>query len=200
LASVVLPEWFFSKGIGALWWPGFMLVCVAVAAWLKTRASARSINGESRLAGVTRLNRVGAGIGLPLAALFTLFYAAPGWFVGHIAPAGFDATGFTYADEFRAVRLPALLIYMIANLVLLAFVAFRGPESRATRRLSIAVGLAGIAIMIWCVFGGPMFMLEPVDRLVRIILAIIVFFALIDIAQRVARELILSRRRSATLT
>ena len=61
------------------------------------------------MTGENKLHRYAAGIGLPLAALFTVFYAAPGWFVAHVATPGFDATGFTYAEAFRALRLPALL-------------------------------------------------------------------------------------------
>ena len=137
--------------------------------------------------------RIAAMVGLPFAAIFTVFYAAPGWFVMHIAPPGFNATGFTYTDDFRAERLYALLAYMTANLGMLALAAFKGLESRMTRRIAIVVGAAGVVVMSWCAVGGPMFMLEPIDKFVRLILLVIVFFALVDLAQRIARELIPSR-------
>jgi hypothetical protein len=122
-----------------------------------------------------------------------LFYAAPGWFVGHIVPAEFDTTWATNTEEFRALRLPALLVAMMGNLVVLVIIAIKGHESRAVRRLGIGLGLGGIAIMTWCVVGGAMFVLEPVDKIARVLLALFVFFALIDLAKRVARELIFSR-------
>ena len=65
----------------------------------------------------------------------------------------------------------------------------------AERRADIASGPASCwrAIMIWCVVGGAMFPLESVDTIARIVLALFVFFALIDLAKRVAQELIFSR-------
>ena len=187
-----LKEWLISYGIGALWWPGLMLVCAAAAAWLVRRRWPQSAAEGSTTAG-RGLDPIGAGAGLPLAVLCTLFYAAPGWFVGHLSPAGFDATWTTYTEEFRDLRLPALLVALMGYSVLLAIIAITGRESRAVRRLGIGLGLGGIAIMTWCVVGGAMFVLEPVDKIVRVVLALIVFFALIDLAKRVARELIFSR-------
>ncbi len=200
LASRVLQEWFFSSGLGALWWPGFMVLAAAGAAWLKQRKSPKSVDGGSEMNGNHKAAQLGASIGLPFAAFFAVFYIAPGWFVGHIAPTGFDVTGFTYTDEFRSLRLPALIAYMTSNVVLLAVIAMKGIESRMSRRLAIIIGLAGAAIMSWCVFGGPMFMLPPIDKLVRLILLVIVFFALIDLIQRIARELIISRRDRPSAT
>ena len=49
--------------------------------------------------------------------------------------------------------------------------------------------------MTWCVVGGAMFVLEPVDTIARVVLALFVFFAVIDLATRFARELIFSRVR-----
>ena len=77
--------------------------------------------------------------------------------------------------------------------MVLVIIAIKGHESRAVRRLGIGLGLGGIAIMTWCVVGGAMFALESVDTTARVVLALFVFFALIDLAKRVARELIFSR-------
>lgn len=190
--SIALQKWFFSVGLGAFWWPGFLVMCGAGAAWLAKRRSTNAVDGGSKMT-PDKMARIGASFGLPITILFAVFYAAPGWFVGHIAPAGFDTSGFTYTDEFRVLRLPALLVYMTANVVLLGSMAIKGHDSHITRRLAIAIGLIGIAVMTWCVFGGPMFMIEGVDKLVRLILAIIVFFALVDLAQKIGREIILMR-------
>jgi hypothetical protein len=188
----VLSEWLVSWGIGALWWPGLMLACAAAAAWLARRRWSDS-SADGSTTGSHGVNWTIASIGLPLAVLCTLFYAAPGWFVGPIVPADFDATWATYTEEFRALRLPALLVAMMGNLVVLAIIAIKGHESRAVRRLGIGLGLGGIAITTWCVVGGAMFVLEPVDTIARVVLALFVFFALIDLAKRVARELIFLR-------
>ena len=67
--------------------------------------------------------------------------------MGHIVPADFDTTWATYTEEFRALRLPALLVAMMGNLTVLAIIAIKGHESRAVRRLGIGLGLSGIAVI-----------------------------------------------------
>jgi hypothetical protein len=47
--------------------------------------------------------------------------------------------------------------------------------------------------MTWSVVSGAMFVQEPVDTIARVVLALFVFFAVLDLAKRVARELIVSR-------
>jgi hypothetical protein len=192
-ASRVLGECLVFWGIGALWWPGLMLVCAAASAWLARRRGLHSA-ADGSTSGSHGVKWISAGVGLPLVALCALFIAASGWFVGHIAPAEFDTSWAAYTEEFRALRLPALVVAMMGNLVLLAVIAIKGHESRAARRFGIGLGLGGIAIMARCVVGGAMFVLEPVDKVARLVLALSVFFALIDLAKRVARELIFSRR------
>jgi len=187
-----LSEWFVSWGISALWWPGLMLACAAAAAWLARRRGTDSA-ADGSTTGTHGANWAIACIGLPLAVLCTSFYAAPDWVVGHIVPGDFDTTWATYTEEFRALRLPALLAAIVGNLVVLVIIAIKGHESRAVRRLGIGLGLGGIAIMTWCVVGGAMFALESVDTTARVVLALFAFFALIDLAKRVARELIFSR-------
>jgi hypothetical protein len=72
-------------------------------------------------------------------------------------------------------------------------IAIKGHESPAVRRLGIGLGLGAIAIMTWSVVSGAMFVQEPVDTIARVVLALFVFFAVLDLAKRVARELIVSR-------
>ncbi|HXZ69029.1 MAG TPA: hypothetical protein VEH07_10600 [Alphaproteobacteria bacterium] len=191
-AYIMMQKWFFSWGLGALWWPGFLVTCAAAASWLKQRQARRRDAGMEPVS-KEKIGRIGAGVGLPFAVFFTLFYAAPGWFVGHIAPPGFNTSWITYAEEFRTLRLPALILYMTANLALLSFVTFKGHESRVTRRLAIATEFIGVIVMTWCAVGGAMFALPAADILVRVILAIIAFCTLISLVQRVAREVILMR-------
>jgi len=187
-----LSEWFLSWGISALWWPGLMLACAAAVAWLARRRGTDAA-ADGATTGSHGVNWTIATIGLPLAVLCTSFFAAPGWFVGHLVPADFDTTWATYTEEFRALRLPALFVAIMGNLGVLVIIAIKGHESPAVRRLGIGLGLGAIAIMTWSVVSGAMFVQEPVDTIARVVLALFVFFAVLDLAKRVARELIVSR-------
>ena len=189
--AIVLPQWFFSWGLGAFWWPGFMVLCAAIAAWLKARKSSRSIDGDSNMTS-SRLNRIGAAFVLPIALFFTVFYAAPVWFLSHLVPS-MNTSWITYTDEFRTERLWALLGYMALNVALSALLTFKGYESRFSRQFAIAVGLAGVAVMTWCAFGGPALVVPSADQLFRLILAILALVVLVDLGRRVSREMVLAR-------
>lgn len=189
--SIAGQQWFFTWGLGAFWWPGFMVLCAAVAAWLKTRKPAHSNDGDSNM-NSSGLNRIGAGIVLPIALFFMVFYAAPVWFVSHLLPS-IDTSWITYTDEFRTERLWALLAYMAGNVALLALFAFRGHESRTSRQFAIVMKVAGIAVMTWCALSGPALVGVEADKLFRLILLILAAVELFDLWRRVSRELILAR-------
>ena len=189
--SIAAQGWFFSWGLGAFWWPGFMVLCAAASAWLKTRRPARSIDGETNM-NSSRLNRIGAGIVLPIAVIFTIFYAAPDWFVARLVPT-MDTAWITYTDEFHSVRLWALLAYMAGNVALLGFYAFRGRESRVSRQFAIAMKLTGVSVLTWCALGGPALVGTEADKLFRFILLVLALVEVFDLWRRVSRELILTR-------
>lgn len=187
--AAVLQQWFFFWGLGALWWPGFIVVCATAVAWLKARGANRFIGGMKM---TSSGSRIGGWVLMPIAAFFVVFYAAPTWFIAQIAP-WMDTSWITYTDEFRMARLPALLLYMSGNVVHAALLAFKGHESRVSRQFAIAIGLAGVVIMTWCAIGGPIVVSPPSDELFRFLLGVMALIALFDLARRVSREMILAR-------
>lgn len=184
-AGIVLPHLFFSWGLGALWWPGFLVACAAVATWIKGHKAARQEGGLG-MNGI-ELGRIGSGIGALFAALAAVFYIAPGWWVSQIVGGGYHAGWITYTDEFRTDRLPALIAYMTANVVLLAVQAWLGP-ALFSRRLGLFVTVIGVAVMSLVAFGGKMFVTTPTDQFVRAIMAVLALVALFDIGNRIFRE------------
>jgi hypothetical protein len=188
--SIVVQQWFFSWGLGAFWWPGFMVLCAAVAAWFKTRKQLQS-DAETNVSS-SKLNRIGAAVVLPIAIFFTVFYAAPSWFVSHLAPS-MDLSWITYTDEFRSERLWALLTYMAGNVALLALFVLRGHESRTSRQFAIVMKVTGVAVMTWCALAGPAFVGSESDKLFRFILLLLAGVELFDLWRRVSREMILAR-------
>lgn len=189
--SVVAQQWFFSWGLGAFWWPGFMVFSAAIAAWLKTRKPGTAIQGDTNM-NSRSFNRIGAGAALPVALFFTAFYAAPNWFLAHLAPS-IDTSWITYTDAFRNERLWALLLYMTGNVGLLALFAVKGHESRVTRQFAIGMGLAGVAVLTWCAFAGPIVVSAQSDQVFRALLVVMALIALTDLWRRVSREMILAR-------
>lgn len=188
--------WFFSWGLGAFWWPGFLVMCAAVAAWSKALSSTAFANNVERKGGTimtdNTLKRTGAAILLPVALFFTVFYVEPDWFVRQIAP-WMNTQWITYTDEFRADRLWAMIAYMSANVVLLGFFVFDGFESRESRRYAIAVSAGGFVVLLWCALGGPAIVTAEADKTFRFILLILAFVEMYTLWRRASRAAVLAR-------
>lgn len=194
-----IQGWFFSWGLGAFWWPGFIVMCAAIVAWRKARNPRTSsgsdtglqLKGDKTMTALT-LKRIGAAALLPFALFFTVFYIEPDWFVGRIAP-WMNTQWITYTDEFRAERLWAMITYMSANVILLGFFVFDGFESRDSRRYSLAVSAAGFVVLMWCAVAGPALLSAEADKAFRFILFVLSFVELYSLWRRASREAVLSR-------
>lgn len=198
-AIAAAQGWFFSWGLGAFWWPGFMVMWSAVAAWRKARRpdASTGFNTANTLRGAKTmqtqiLKRAGAAILLPIALFFTVFYLEPDYFVERIAP-WMNTQWITYTDDFRADRLWALITYMAANVILLGFFVFDGFESRDSRRYAIATSAGGTAVLLWCALGGPALMTAESDKFFRFTLFVLALVEFYTLWQRVNREAVLTR-------
>jgi hypothetical protein len=190
-SPVVIQQWFLTWGLGALWWPGFLVLCAAASAWLRERKGSQDNEGKTIMNSNT-INRAGAALLLPVALCFTIFYIAPDWFVGRLAP-WMDTTWITYTSEFRSARLWAMLAYMAGNVALLAVYVWQGFESVASRQFSIAMKVTGVSVLAWCALGGPALMGVESDKVFRSILLILAMVELVDLWRRVSREMLVAR-------
>lgn len=190
--EIAVQKWFFSWGLGAFWWPGFMVACAAFIAWRKAERQAATRDKEVRTMNNQTFKRIGAGITLPVALFFTVFYTSPDWFVGQIAP-WMQLSWITYVPEFREARLWAMLAYMTGNVVLLALHAWQGFETATSRKFGIATSIAGVTALTWCALGGQALQGTEADQLFRFILLLLAGVELYSLWNRVSRERLMSR-------
>jgi hypothetical protein len=197
-AMAAAQGWFFSWGLGAFWWPGFIVMWSAIVAWRKARSPAASTDfgtasktRGSKTMTANTLKRIGAAILLPVALFFAVFYIEPDFFVGRIAP-WMNTQWITYTDDFQAGRLWALITYMAANVILLGFFVFDGFESRDSRRYAIATSAGGTAVLLWCALGGPALMTAESDKVFRFALFILALVELYTLWTRASREAVLT--------
>lgn len=86
----------------------------------------------------------------------------------------------TYDLEFRATRGPVMLVFIIAGIVILALAAWRERYSRPLRIAQIVSNVASAGVMVWLLRAGPIFISEPADQMVKLILAICAIVCLVD--------------------
>jgi len=194
----LLQRWWFEAGLAAAWWPGFLGIGFAAAAWTrrrwprldewKPRPVQRQRSGVNRFAYALGAVGMVAGTYLLLRPAVILDLL----FDGRAAPAAYEA--FVYDDAFTRYRAPWLVALIAANVVLFGVLIVRGRWEPVTRRIEVGLTLAMCAFLAWVLLAGPVFRAQPTDIMFRLASVIIVALSLLGLAVQLWRE----RRRVIT--
>jgi hypothetical protein len=185
-----LGRWWMTFGLGAFWWPGFLVVCAGVAAWVRRRFPVDG-DWQPRAIDRDRINRPLWVLAIAAATLGTVWLTSPAQFVeqltgGRLAPQFY--TSLVYDEAFRQWRLPLLLTLMVMQLMLFAVLVAQGRWHRLTRRIDILFGASIGGVLAWSIAAGHIFQGESGDGIARLAIAIVLLFVVWDIAAKLYRE------------
>ena len=189
LSGQMLPElpessrvgaWWVSYGLGALWWPGFLVSVMLVAAWVRQTWPATAGEWKPKAIDRDRINRPLYAIGLSAALCGIALWVAIAWSV-----TTFDtpfARALAFDPDFLATRAPALLVLWAAGITLLVVLIIEGKWRDLTRRIDVGVKVFACALMAWFTFGGRIFAGEPADQSAKGLMAVIILLMLGQLA------------------
>jgi hypothetical protein len=186
----LLGRWWMTFGLGAFWWPGFLVVCAGIAAWVRRRFPDTD---EWKPAAIDRdrINRSAWVLAIAAGTLGTIWLTSPAQFAEQLT-GGRLAQDFyrslVYDDGFRQLRLPLLMALLVTHLMLYAVIVAQGRWQPVTRRIDIALSAAVGALLVWAISAGHVFQGEASDDVARGAIALIVLFVIWDIAAKVYRE------------
>ncbi|MFC9558085.1 hypothetical protein [Agromyces sp. NPDC056965] len=209
-----LPAWWLTWGLGAFWWPGFLITFTIIAAAIRhKRGEADSPAGpsapmewaaESAPAGASAARRIRPQVldrdrvnrpGLVLALAFwmlgaTVLIALP-W-LPQLAPGLpqplLDA--FAFDPEFLQWRAPWVLVLWAVGFGVVFAELVAGRSTRTTRLISVVSDAAWLVLLTWCLAAGPIFTAPATDGVVRL--------CLVGIMVIVAIDLVVTLRRGVT--
>jgi hypothetical protein len=170
-----LGVWAAGSGMHAFALPGAMAFSAMVWAWWKHHSTGEdtvtlAFPGElPALQPIqsNEVNRVAWFTALVTFAITIPFYAM---IPDYIARLDEPARSYLTLDpDFVANRAPWLLVVWIAQLVLFIFVLFKGRWVAETRKVEMALNIAGAAMLAWFVLGGPMLVNPEIDSYARLI-------------------------------
>jgi len=188
-AALGVQRWFLTWGLGAFWWPGFLVTMHLIAAWLgqggddpKAWKPVQSLDRD-------RVNRpllalalvfwfAGAAVLVALPWLRDLWPSAPPHLLAALA---FD-------DSFLRGRAVWVLPLWIASFALAGAVLIEGRWSLRARRLESALAVAWVALLAWFLFGGRIFALDPAEKTTKLAMALIALGSLAGLAANLFRE------------
>ncbi len=181
-----VQRWWLGQGLGALWWPGFLVVLVIIVAWIRRRGPAPEAWTPPRVLDPDRINRPLTAVGLAAWAAYIVFLALAPALVARLPEP--LAMAFAFDDGFlrsRALWLfPVWLVDYAAHVA--AFV--HGRWRKTTRVASRIAGLLLCAMLAWFATGA-IFQARAADEITRAILLLVAVFCAMALAFKTWRDL-----------
>lgn len=184
---VALGGWWLTHGLGALWWPGFMVTAATIAGWVRQTWPPKPNAWRPHGAHSDQINRPLWAFGAAAAACgIALVFAVPWIFDALPAPLN---TVFALNPDFTPVGGALVALLWSANVVLFALVFSEGRWRPLTRHLELALNSVWGALLLWLILGAHMFVAANTDQGAKSALGLVLLFVVIDLAVKVYRML-----------
>lgn len=185
--AVALGGWWLTHGIGALWWPGFMVTAAIFAGWARHRWPPAQTTTWRPRGDNDRINRTAWVIGAVAATVgIAMVTSAERVFTRFLSPQAGEA--FAFDPDFLSVG--GAMVVALWSLTALgsAIVFVEGRWRPLTRNIGLALSTMWFAVLTWLVI-GPQIYLKPVtDEAAKGWLSLIALFVLLDLAWKIYRR------------
>jgi hypothetical protein len=180
-----IVAWWFSWGLGSLWWPGFLFMMALAAAGVRALGLPR-LAWRPRDVDSERIHRGAWALGLAGCVVGAVFMACLPWIVKQLP--GPLPQVFAFDPEFLHRRAPFVLPLWLLAFANLGVVYRQGRWSDLTRRLEIAINLAFAVLLCWWLLDGAMFQAEPTNNGARGGIALVTIAISVDALLRMYRR------------
>jgi hypothetical protein len=180
-----LASWWFSSGLGALWWPGFLVVTSIIVAWVNQTTWFKG-SWRPRIIDYHVVNRGAFKVGLFLFATGAVLMAGLPFIVDAL-PAFFPDL-FAFNPDFLATRAPFAVLLWLSQFVLLYYVFTQGNWSVLTRRLHFSFDVAWLALLGWWLSGEKIFQMPTTDEATKSALGFVMFIIVLTLAFKLYRQ------------
>ncbi|MBK6874546.1 MAG: hypothetical protein IPJ14_21170 [Kineosporiaceae bacterium] len=184
-----LASWWLTWGLGAFWWPGFLIALTLVAAAVSSRRADQPWT-PPRALDRDQVHRPGMVLALTFWVVgATILIALPWldtWAPGLPQPV---LEAFAFTPDFLRERAPWVLLLWAIDFGLYAAVLRDGRWNRQTRRLALATNLGWLVLLSWWLFAGRIFRAEAAEDTVRFGLLVVVVIVVVDVVATTRRHL-----------
>ena len=180
-----LVAWWFSAGLGAFWWPGFMVMMALAASTLRHFRTTQPAWAPRR-ADTDHLSRITLAIGLIGSLVGTAFMISLPWIAPHLP--GPLPQVFAFDPTFLQERAAFAVLLWLAGLGLLAVLLIQGRWTALTRRLDLAGNLAWVALLLFWLSAGSIFTSPATDSGARGGLGLVILFVALDLGLKWNRQ------------
>lgn len=183
-----LTQWWLTWGLGAFWWPGFIVTLTLIGAWIGRGRDETDAWTPPRTLDRDRISRPGLAAALAFWIAGAAAVSALPWLALVIphAPEPLLAA-FAFDPDFLRWRAPWVPILWAASFAVHVAVLIHGRWRDATRRIDDALNLVWVALLGWFLT-GPIFQQAPADDTTKGVLLVIILIALLPMAVRLYRR------------
>lgn len=179
-----VAAWWFSWGLGSLWWPGFLAMMALAATGVRALGLAERA-WQRRNVDPDRINRTAWTMGLAWSLIGAVLLTSLPWIVDRLP--GPLPQLFAFDPDFLRWRaLPVVPLWLLAS-GNLGLVYRHGRWSPLTRWLDIAISLAFVALLAWWLAGGAMFQAQSTEDGARGGIVLVVLFIAADVLLKLYR-------------
>lgn len=185
-----IGAWWMTYGLGAFWWPGFLVVNMGIATWIRRRFPLPD-DWNPRAVDRDRINRVAWLAAIAFFTIGIVVLTSPAQILeqltgGRLPPEVYRH--FVYDETFRRARLPLLLPLLVANVLLYTVLVTYGRWRRGIRLADMALSIVDTGVCVWVVLAGPIFQSEGADGVARAVIWFVVVIVIWDLAEKLRRE------------
>lgn len=186
-----VTAWWFTWGLGSLWWPGFLVMTLLASSWVgELRALPWAV--RPRVLDSERVNRKALAFGLAWFAIGAGLMIATPWIFPAL-PAHMREV-FVYDPGFLRDRAPPVLVLWLGAFATLVAVLAKGRWTPALRWLSIAFSAGFLALLGWWAYAGEFFVAEATNDGARFGIGLVIAFVGIDLLYQLNRKRMRIRR------
>ncbi|MEQ1783996.1 MAG: hypothetical protein ABMA14_21775, partial [Hyphomonadaceae bacterium] len=145
----IIGRWWVTYGLGAFWWPGFLVTVSMIAAFIRQRWPAPHETWQPRIVDRDHISRPLYALGLAAALGGIGIWVALAWWATNTRDDTPLARVFTFDPDFLATRAPAVLLYWAFSIVLLMVLIIEGRWRKLTRGFEMGGKLACCIMLAW---------------------------------------------------
>lgn len=186
--AVVLGGWWLTHGIGALWWPGFMVTAAIIAGWARHRwPPAQTSTWRPRGQDNDRINRTGWAIGGVAAALGIAAVTSAEWAFAQFLP---PQVGEAFAFDPDFLPVGGAMVVAMWSLTALesSIVFFEGRWRPLTRNIDLAMSALWFLSLTWLAVGPRIYLKAVTDEAAKGWISLIALFVLIELGWKIYRR------------
>lgn len=177
--------WWFTWGLGSLWWPGFLVMIALVAAGIRQTGLFKPA-WRPRIVDPDRVNRGAMAFGLLWYAIGVAMMLCLPWIVG-LLPGPLPQV-FAFDPGFLHQRAWPVVLLWFGGFAVLAAALHTGRWTQRLRRLDIATSLAFVALLAWWLAAGDIFQAKATNDGARGGIALVILIIVVNLACDLYRQ------------